>query len=126
MNGDDLYVTLHANDFGPDSVNMVRANISFDPSVVDLVSFGSGDSWMRSFGYDATFSVGTSGGNLIKIRVDAKDTFRGASGSGQILRLRFRKVGAGSSRLEFTEAKAMDGGYNDHLQATHGGTLTVK
>ena len=104
---------------------MVRANISFDPAVVSLVSFSSADSWMESFGHQATFSVSKSG-NVIKIRVDSNHSFDGASGGGPILRLRFRKVSAGSSRLDFVEAHAYGASYNDNLQVTHGGTLTVK
>jgi hypothetical protein len=130
MNGDDIYVGLYANDFGGtngvNTINMVRATISYDPSVVELVSFSSADSWMESFGYQAKFSVSKSGGNLIKVRVDSNDSFDGASGSGRILRLRFRKVAAGSSRLEFVEGHAYGASFNDNLQATHGGTLIVK
>jgi hypothetical protein len=130
MNGDDIYVSLYANDFGGtegvNTINMVRANISFDPSVIALVSFSSADSWLESFGYGATFSVGTSGGNLIKVRVDSKSAYYGASGSGRVLRLRFRKVAAGTSRLDFVEAHAYGGSYNDNLQTTHGGTIVVK
>ena len=65
-------------------------------------------------------------GNVIKIRVDSKDSFDGASGAGTILRLRFRKIASGSSRLDFGEAHAYGASYNDNLLATHGGTLTVK
>jgi hypothetical protein len=128
--GGDLYVSLYANDFGGtngvNTINMVRANITFDPGVVKLVSFSSANSWMESFGHQAAFQVSVSGGNLIKIRVDSNDSFDGASGSGQVLRLRFRKVSSGSSRLEFAEAHAYGASFNDNLQATHGGTLTVK
>jgi hypothetical protein len=124
--GGDLWVALHANDFGADAVNMVRANITFDPAVVTVVSFSSADSWMEKFGYQSTFSVTKSGANLIKIRVDMQSTSAGGSGSGTILRLRLRKVAPGSSRLDFSDAKAYDSGYNDSLKATHGGTLVVK
>jgi hypothetical protein len=128
--GGDLYVALYANNFGGTNgvhtINMVRANISFDPAVVTFVSFSSADSWMESFGHQATFQVTKSGGNLIKIRVDSNNSFDGASGSGPILRLRFRKVAAGSSRLDFVEAHAYASSFNDNLQATHGGTLMVK
>ena len=125
----DIWVALHATDFGGtngvNTINMVRADISFDPAVVALVSFSSADSWMETFGHQATFSVSKSG-NVIKVRVDSRDSFDGASGSGRILRLRFRKVAAGSSQLDFVEAHAYGASYNDNLQATHGGTLTVK
>ena len=127
--GGDLYVALYANDFGGTNgvhtINKVRADISFDPAVVTLVSFSSTDSWMESFGYQATFQV-TKSGNVIKIRVDSNNSFDGASGSGRVLRLRFRKVASGSSRLDFAEAHAYASSYNDNLQATHGGTLIVK
>lgn len=127
---DDLYVFLYAHDFGGingvNTINMVRATITFDPSVVTLVSFSSRDSWMESFGHQATFSVSKSGGNQIKIRVDSNDSFDGASGSGPILRLRFRKVASGASRLEMIDGKAYGASFNDNLQAMHGGTLTVK
>jgi len=126
MNGDDIYVGLHAKDFGVDSVNMARATISYDPAVVSLVSFSSADSWMASFGYQATFSVSKSGANQIKVRADIQSSSGGASGSGRILRLRFRKVSAGTSRLEFVEGRAYDAGYNDSLKGQHGGTLVVK
>ena len=126
MNEDDIYVGLHAKDFGADAVNMARATISFDPAVVTLVSFSSADSWMSSFGYQTTFSVSKSGANLIKIRVDSQSSFNGASGSGIILRLRFRKVRAGNARLDFTEGHAYGASYNDNLQAMYGGTLNVK
>lgn len=126
MNGDDLYVALVATDFPQDSVNMVNADITFDPAVVDLVSYGSGDSWMRTFGHPVTFKVTSGASNLIRIRVEMDSSSAGASGSGTVLRLRFRKVGQGSSRLEFASAKAYDAGYNDSLQATYGGTMTVK
>ena len=123
---DDLYVTLYATNFGADTVNMVRATISYDPAVVNPVSFSSKDSWMESFGYQVTFQVTKSGGNLIKVRADLNSSSAGASGSGGILRLRFKKVAAGSSRLEITEAHAYDAGFNDSLQAMHGGTIVVK
>lgn len=130
MVDDDLYVTLYAHDFGGvngnETINMVRATISYDPAVVSLVSFSSANSWMESFGHQATFQVTKSGSNLIKVRVDSKDSFDGASGSGPILRLRFRKVAPGSSRLEFTEGKAYAASFNDNLQAMHGGTIVVK
>lgn len=126
----DLFVGLHATGFGGingnNTINMVRANITFDPAVVKLVSFDSADSWMESFGHQATFQVSVSGGNLIKVRVDSNDSFDGASGSGRILRLRFRKIGSGSTRLEFAESKAYGASYHDNLEATHGGTLVVK
>ena len=127
---DDLYVTLYAHDFGGingvNTINMVRATISYDPAVVSPTTFSSKDSWMESFGHQATFQVTKSGGNLIKVRVDSKDSFDGASGSGGILRLRFKKVAAGSSRLEITEGHAYGASFNDNLQATHGGTIVVK
>ena len=127
---DDLYVTLYAKDFGGtngvNTINMVRATISYDPAVVNPVSFSSKDSWMESFGAQATFQVTKSGGNLIKVRVDSNDSFDGASGSGGILRLRFKKVGAGSSRLEITEGHAYGASFHDNLQAMHGGTIVVK
>jgi hypothetical protein len=126
MNGDDLYVGLHANDFGADAVNMARATISYDPAVVSLVSFSSADSWMSAFGYTAKFSVSKSGANQIRVRVDMESSSAGASGSGRILRLRFRKVAAGSTRLEFVEGHAYDAGYNDSLQGRNGGTLVVQ
>ena len=127
--GGDIWVGLYANDFGGingvNTINMVRANITFDPSVVQLISFSSADSWMETLGYQATFSV-TKSGNLIKIKVDSNDSFDGASGSGRILRLRFRKLTSGTSRLDFAEAKAYGASYNDNLQGTHGGSLIVK
>jgi hypothetical protein len=122
--GDDLFVTLNASDFGQDAVNMVRATIQYDPSVAKLVSFSSAGSWMEAFGHQAKFQVSASGGNLIKIKVDINSTSSGASGSGQVLRLRFQKVSTGSVRLEFLEGHAYDAGYNDSLQSTHGGTLS--
>lgn len=122
----DLYVTLYAQDFGADTVNMVRATISYDPAVVNPVSFSSKDSWMESFGYQAAFQVTKSGGNLIKVRVDLNTSSGGASGSGGILRLRFRKIAPGSTRLEFTEGHAYDAGFNESLQAMYGGTIVVK
>lgn len=129
LNG-DLYVTLYANDFGGtngvNTINMVRANITFDPSVVSLVSFSSRDSWMESFGAQATFQVSVSGGNTIRVRVDSNASFDGASGSGPILRLRFRKVAAGTTRLDFVDGKAYGASFQDNLQATHGGTMVVK
>jgi hypothetical protein len=126
--GDDLFVNLYANDFGGtngvNTINMVRATIQFDPSVAKLVSFSSANSWMESFGHQAKFQVSSSGANQIKIKVDSLDSFDGASGSGAILRLRFRKVGTGSMRLDFVEAHAYGASYNDNLQSTHGGMLT--
>jgi hypothetical protein len=130
-NGDDLYVGLHAHDFGGtngvNTINMVRATITYDPAVVTLVSFSSADSWMETFGSQATFSVTKSAGSpQINIRVDSNHSFNGASGSGRILRLRFRKVAAGTSRLELIDGKAYGASYQDNLQAKHGGTLTAK
>jgi len=128
--GDDIYVALYANDFGGtngvNTINMVRATLSYDPSVVKLVSFTSRDSWMESFGHQAVFKVTSSGANQIKVRVDSQNAFDGASGSGVILRLRFRKVAAGNSRVDFVEAHAYGANYTDNLQATHGGALAAK
>ena len=122
----DFYVALHATDFGQDAVNMVRATITYDPAVVSVVSYASGDSWMRGFGHDVTFKVTKSGSNMVKVSADMASASAGASGSGMIVKIRFRKVGSGSSRLEFADAKAYDAGYNNSLQATHGGTLIVQ
>jgi hypothetical protein len=126
----DIWVALVATDFGGtngvNTINMVRANISFDPTVVTLVSFSSANSWMESAGHAASFQVTKSAANLIKIRVDSTDSFDGASGSGPILRLRFRKVSSGTSRLEFAEAHAYGASFNDNLQTTHGGAIVVK
>ena len=128
--GDDIYVALYAKDFGGtngvNTINMVRATLSFDPSVVKLVSFTSRDSWMESFGHQAQFKVTSTSANQIKIRVDSLNSFDGASGSGVILRLRFRKVAPGTSRLDFVEAHAYGASYTDNLQATHGGALSAK
>jgi hypothetical protein len=122
----DIYVGLHGHNFpGDNIVNMVRANITFDPAVVQLVSYSSADSWLEANGYEADFSV-TRSGNVLKIRVDTRSASAGASGSGRILRLRFRKVASGSSRLDFIEAHAYDAGFNEWLKGTHGGTLVVK
>lgn len=122
----DIYVALNGTGFGPDAVNMVRATISYDPAVVTPVSFSSAGSWMEAFGYQSTFKVTKSGSNLVKVSVDMHSTSTGASGSGTIVRLRFRKVGSGSSRLDFTDANAYDSGFNNSLQSTHGGTLIVQ
>ena len=128
--GDDIYVALYANDFGGtngvNTINKVRATLRYDPSVVKLVSFTSRDSWMESFGAEAVFKVTSSGANQIKIRVDSQNSFDGASGSGVILRLRFRKVAAGTSRIDFVEANAYGASYTDNLQATHGGAISAK
>jgi len=126
MNGDDMYVGLEANGFPSNAVNMARATITYDPAVVTLVSFSSADSWMERFGHQATFSVSKSGTNQIKVRVDMQSASAGASGGGRILRLRFRKVSAGSSRLDMVEGHAYDGGYNDSLQNRYGGTIVVQ
>ena len=81
---------------------------------------------MESFGHQAQFKVTSSAANQIKIRVDSLDSFDGASGSGVILRLRFRKVAPGTSRIDFVEAHAYGASYTDNLQATHGGALSAK
>jgi hypothetical protein len=70
--------------------------------------------------------VTKSAGNQIKIRVDSQSSFNGASGSGIILRLRFRKVAAGSTRLDFVDGSAYGASYHENLQAMHGGTLQAK
>ena len=122
----DIYVALNGNEFAADAVNMVRATISYDPAVVTPVTFSSSNSWMEAFGVQSTFKVTKSGSNLIKVSVDMHHTSTGASGSGTILRIRFRKVGSGTTRLDFTDANAYDSGFNNSLQSTHGGTLIVQ
>ena len=117
--GNDLFVTLRANDFGPDLLAYVRATISYDPSKVEAVSFKRGD-WLVG-----DYKVTNSGANLVKVRVDAASSDGWKTGSGDVLRLRFRKKVAGTSRLDFVEAIAYDGGYNDRLAGTSGGTINA-
>jgi hypothetical protein len=120
--GDDLLVTLKANDFGPDFENLlayVRATISYDPAKVEAVSFKRGD-WLNG-----SYKVTKPSSNQVKIRVDAATGDDWKSGSGDILRLRFRKKVSGSSRLDFVEGIAYNGGYDNRLGGMSGGTINA-
>jgi hypothetical protein len=120
--GDDVFVVLKANDFGPDSSDLlayIRATISYDPSKVEAVSFKRAD-WITG-----DYKVTKPTENTVKIRVDAANADNWKSGSGDIVRLRFRKKTAGSSRLDFVEGIAYNGGYNDRLAGMSGGTLSA-
>jgi hypothetical protein len=120
--GDDVLVTLRANDFGPDFENLlayVRATISYDPAKVEAVSFKRGD-WLNG-----SYTVTKPGSNQVKIRVDAATGDDWKSGSGDVLRLRFRKKVSGSSRLDFVEGIAYNGGYDNRLVGTSGGTINA-
>jgi hypothetical protein len=120
--GDDLLVTLRANDFGPDFENLlayVRATISYDPAKVEAVSFKRGD-WLNG-----SYKVTKPSSNQVKIRVDAATGDDWKSGSGEILRLRFRKKVSGSSRLDFVDGIAYNGGYDNRLAGMSGGTINA-
>jgi hypothetical protein len=120
--GNELFVVLKANDFGPGSEDLlayIRATISYDPAKVEAVSFKRAD-WITG-----DYKVTKPAANQIKIRVDAANGDQWKSGSGEILRLRFRKKTAGSSRLDFVEGKAYNGGYSDRLAGMAGGTINA-
>jgi hypothetical protein len=120
--GDDVLVTLRANDFGPgfdDLLAYVRATISYDPSKVEAVSFKRGD-WLVG-----DYKVTNPNDSQVKIRVDAASGDGWKTGSGDILRLRFRKKVPGSSRLDFVEGIAYNGGYTDRLAGKSGGTINA-
>jgi hypothetical protein len=120
--GDDVLVTLRANDFGPDFENLlayVRSTISYDPAKVEAVSFKRGD-WLNG-----SYTVTKPSSNQVKIRVDAATGDDWKSGSGDVLRLRFRKKVSGSSRLDFVEGIAYNGGYSDRLAWMSGGTINA-
>ena len=123
VEGDDVLVNLKANDFGGtfnEKLAYVRAVLTYDRSVVQMVSFKRGD-WIAG-----SYSVTEPADNQIRVRVDATTANDWQTGSGVIVRLRFRKLNPGTSRLDFLSAIAYNGGYNDVLAATHGGTLAVK
>ena len=123
VEGDDVLVNLKGNDFGSgfnDKLAYVRAVLTYDRNVVQMVSFKRGD-WITG-----SYSVSAPAANQVRVRVDAASSADWQSGSGVIVRLRFRKLNAGTSRLDFLSAIAYNGGYNDQLAGTHGGTLTVK
>jgi hypothetical protein len=120
--GNDVLVTLRAHDFGPGSSDLlayVRATISYDPNKVEAVSFKSG-SWLAG-----SYKVSNANHNQVKIRVDAASANDWKSGSGDILRLRFRKKVSGPSRLDFVEGIAYNGGYTDRLAGKSGGTINA-
>jgi hypothetical protein len=120
--GDDVLVTLRANDFGPDSNDLlayVRATISYDPSKVEAVSFKRGG-WLVG-----DYKVTNPNDSQVKIRVDAASADGWKTGSGDIVRLRFRKKVHGSSRLDFVEGIAYNGGYADRLAGKSGGTINA-
>jgi len=110
--------TLQATDFN-DLLAYVRATISYDPNTVEAVSF------KRSGWLTGDYKVTKPRGNTVKIRVDAANADNWKSGSGEILRLRFRKKVAGSSRLDFVEGIAYNGGYTDRLGGMSGGTINA-
>ena len=117
-----MFVTLRANDFGPgfdDLLAYVRATISYDPSKVEAVSFKRGD-WLVG-----DYKVTNPSDSQVKIRVDAASGDGWKTGSGDILRLRFRKKVPGSSRLDFVEGIAYNGGYSDRLAGKSGGTINA-
>ena len=123
VEGDDVLVNVKANDFGSgfsEKLAYVRAVLTYDRNVVQMVSFKRGD-WLTG-----SYTVSEPAANQVRIRVDAASTSDWQSGSGVILRLRFRKIASGTSRVDFMSAIAYNGGYNDVLAATHGGVLTVK
>jgi hypothetical protein len=120
--GDDVFVVLKANDFGPDFNDLlayIRATISYDPNKVEAVSFKRSD-WLTG-----DYKVTKPSANQVKIRVDAANGDNWKSGSGEILRLRFRKKASGSSRLDFVEGIAYNGGYTDRLAGMSGGTINA-
>ena len=120
--GEDLFVVLKANDFGPDFNDLlayIRATISYDPNKVEAVSF------KRSGWLTGDYKVTKPTENTVKIRVDAANSDNWKSGSGEILRLRFRKKVSGSSRLDFVEGIAYNGGYTDRLGGMSGGTINA-
>jgi hypothetical protein len=123
VEGDDVLVSLKANDFGgtfDDKLAYVRAVLTYDRSVVQMVSFKRGD-WIAG-----SYAVTEPADNQIRVRVDAATSNDWKTGSGVIVRLRFRKLAPGTSRVDFMSAIAYNGGYNDVLAATHGGMLAVR
>jgi hypothetical protein len=129
-NKDDVLVAVRANEFGgmpnyQGTLVYFRATLTYDPNVVTSNSFKQGD-FLKQGGVGASFSV-TGGSGRVVIRVDRQaEVVAGAAGSGDVVYIRFKRLRAGNSRVEFSDAKAYWGNYHDYLNGTSGGTIQVQ
>lgn len=121
-----LDVNVMANNFDR-AVVRFRGTVLFDPSKVELVSYGEGP-FMKQNNALATFSVSrTSAGNGVDISVTKPDTVLGSTGSGIVVQLRFRGLAAGTTPLQWTNASARTTLLGDEwLNGTQGGTISIR
>lgn len=123
-------VTVMANQWDR-AVSNFRGTVLFDPKLVEVESFTQGE-FMTQGNVIVTFSVTPNAArNGVVIRVDRPTSVLGATGSGAVVRLRFRAVAgapAGVSPLQWTETGAFNAGAGtvDQLFGTQGGTITVR
>jgi hypothetical protein len=82
-------------------------HVVFNPAVVRFES-GEEGSFLSGGGQTAFFASPTSTGERVVVGLSRLGPEQGASGSGELCRLRFTTIGAGDSALAFERAKVRD------------------
>jgi hypothetical protein len=118
VEGDEVFVYLKGNGFGAGANGLkgVRVLLNYDASVVSLQAFARG-SYLPG-----TYVVSQPGPGQVRVHVDGDAP---ASGTGIIVRLRFKKLNGGTTRVEYGSAEALNGAGQNVLAASHAGTLGV-
>ena len=122
--GDTFTVTVAAQ-AGTQTVNVAKALLTFDPSLLQVVTATAGtalDYPLQDFGNEAVAFDNTAG----TIDYEAGKLGGSVSGTFTLLTLEFQAVGTGDAAIAFTasETTAADAG-TEVLRSATGGTVTV-
>lgn len=104
------------------SINATQATLYFPPAVLQVIGVDKAGSVFNFWVEEPTFSNDAGTVNFIG------GTSKGVSGSSlQILKVRFKTVGAGTANLSVSDAAitASDGKGTNVLETTHGATIQV-
>ncbi len=117
-----MLVNLKANDFGGNGSELayIRALLTFDSGVVQMVSFKRGD-WI-----EGSYSLSQPVENQVRIRVDASSAAQWKAAAASSSGCGSARSPLAHSRVDFLSGTGYTGGYNDVLGGLHGGTLSVK
>lgn len=99
-------------------------DLSFDPSILEFDGFEPGPFLQRGDADVASQVAENPEGNLV-IGQSRLGDVEGASGSGQLLFLRFTILDSGSTRMRFSDGSGFDSDGDDVDLGFFGGTLTI-